>query len=146
MTRVADILAAKGDDVLTIASDATVFDAISLMSERGVGSVLVADGDDIRGILTERDYLRKIALQGKSSRKTPVSDIMSTNLVVATPDQEVADAMAVMTEARIRHLPVMDDGRLAGLVSIGDCVKRISKDRKAQVRMLNEYISDRYPG
>ena len=102
--------------------------------------------DEIRGILTERDYLRKVALMGRSSRETPVSSIMSTALVFATPDQDVEEVLATMSEARIRHLPIMHEGKLAGLISIGDCVKQISHDRKAQVRLLSEYITGGYPG
>lgn len=145
MARVSDILAVKGDTVHSISPEATVYDAISVMSTHGVGALLVRD-DEIRGILTERDYLRKIALMGRSSRETPVSSIMSTALVFATPDQDVEEVLATMSEARIRHLPIMHEGKLAGLISIGDCVKQISHDRKAQVRLLSEYITGGYPG
>jgi len=144
MTRVSDIIAGKGDTVFDIAPDATVYDAIAAMEQYGVGALLVRDSE-IRGIITERDYLRKVALKGRSSRETPVVDIMSSSLVFATPDQDVEEVLATMSEAHIRHLPVMNDGRLAGLVSIGDCVKQISRDRKAQVRMLSEYIGVQYP-
>ena len=145
MARVSDILAVKGDTVHSISPEATVYDAISVMSTHGVGALLVRD-DEIRGILTERDYLRKIALMGRSSRETPVADIMSTALIFATPDQDVEEVLATMSEARIRHLPIMHEGELAGLISIGDCVKQISRDRKAQVRLLSDYITGGYPG
>ena len=145
MARVSDILAVKGDTVHSISPEATVYDAISVMSTHGVGALLVRD-DEIRGILTERDYLRKVALMGRSSRETPVADIMSTALIFATPDQDVEEVLATMSEARIRHLPIMHEGKLAGLISIGDCVKQISHDRKAQVRLLSEYITGGYPG
>ena len=145
MARVSDILAVKGDTVHSISPEATVYDAISVMSTHGVGALLVRD-DEIRGILTERDYLRKVALMGRSSRETPVSSIMSTALVFATPDQDVEEVLATMSEARIRHLPIMHEGKLAGLISIGDCVKQISRDRKAQVRLLSDYITGGYPG
>ena len=145
MARVSDILAVKGDTVHSITPEATVYDAIAAMSSHGVGALLVRD-DEIRGILTERDYLRKIALMGRSSRETSVSDIMSTALIFATPDLDVEEVLATMSEARIRHLPIMHEGRLVGLISIGDCVKQISRDRKAQVRLLSEYIRGGYPG
>lgn len=145
MARVSDILAVKGDTVHSISPEATIYDAISVMSTHGVGALLVRD-DEIRGILTERDYLRKVALMGRSSRETPVSSIMSTALVFATPDQDVEEVLATMSEARIRHLPIMLEGELVGLVSIGDCVKQVSRDRKAQVRLLSDYITGGYPG
>jgi CBS domain-containing protein len=144
MTRVSDIIAGKGDTVFDITPDATVYDAIAAMEQYGVGALLVRDAE-IHGIVTERDYLRKVALKGRSSRDTPVREIMSSSLVFATPEQDVEDVLATMSEARIRHLPVMDEGKLAGLVSIGDCVKQISRDRKAQVRLLSEYIGMEYP-
>jgi CBS domain-containing protein len=144
MTRVSDIIAGKGDTVFDITPDATVYDAIVAMEQYGVGALLVRDSE-IRGIITERDYLRKVAIKGRSSRETPVTDIMSSSLVFATPDQDVEEVLATMSEAHIRHLPVMNEGKLAGLVSIGDCVKQISRDRKAQVRMLSEYIGVQFP-
>jgi len=136
----------KGNTVFRIAPDAMVYEAIAAMVEHGVGSLLVAVDDEIHGIITERDYLAKVALEGKSSRTTAVVDIMSDNIVYAMPDQEVADVMAIMSKARIRHLPILADHKLQGLISMGDCVKQISQDRKAQIRHLTDYISDRYPG
>jgi CBS domain-containing protein len=146
MTRVTDILASKGSEVYTISPEATVYEAIAAMVDFGVGSLLVATDNDIHGIITERDYLAKIALQGKASRTTPVRDIMSDNIVYATPEQDVAEVMAIMSEARVRHLPVMDKHKLMGVISIGDCVKQISRDRKAQIRNLTDYIAGQYPG
>jgi len=146
MTRISEILKKKGDQVFQIGPDATVYDAIAAMVEHGVGSLLVTHDGRIDGIVTERDYLAKVALQGRASRTTKVSEIMSPNPICVDPDQDVAEAMAVMSEARIRHLPLMKEGKLAGMISIGDCVKQISRDRKAQIRTLTEYISDKYPG
>ncbi|HPF35664.1 MAG TPA: CBS domain-containing protein [Candidatus Krumholzibacteria bacterium] len=146
MTRISDILKKKGSQVFQISPDATVYEAIAAMVEHGVGSLLVTHDGAIEGIVTERDYLAKVALQGRASRTTKVREIMSANPICVDPEQDVAEAMAVMSEARIRHLPLMKDGKLAGMISIGDCVKQISHDRKAHIRTLTEYISDRYPG
>lgn len=144
MAFVSDLLAVKGDTVHTISPDATVYEAIERMVSLGAGSLMVVD-QGILGIVTERDYLAKIALKGRSSRETPVRDIMTNSIVFATPGQDIEDVLAVMTEARVRHLPVMDDGKLVGLVSIGDCVRAVSSDRKATIQMLSDYITDRYP-
>lgn len=146
MTRISEILKKKGTEVFQIDPDATVYEAIAAMVEHGVGALLVTHDGIIDGIVTERDYLAKVALQGRASRTTKVSEIMSANPICVDPEQEVGEAMAVMSEARIRHLPLMKDGKLAGMISIGDCVKQISRDRKAQIRTLTEYINDKYPG
>lgn len=146
MATVSDILAHKGRDVHRITPDASVYDAISAMSDHGVGALLVIGGPGIDGIITERDYLRKIALKGRSSRETLVREIMSDQVLIVESDHDVEEALAVMTEARIRHLPVMERGELAGLVSIGDCVKQISRERKVQLQYLTDYIHDKYPG
>ncbi|MBK9304207.1 MAG: CBS domain-containing protein [bacterium] len=145
MPKVSDILAAKGREVLQVDPDDTVLSAIASMVERGVGSVLVTRGKEIHGIFTERDYLAKIALQGRSSRDTKVRDVMSFELICVGEHHDVADVMAIMTEARIRHLPVVDRGGLAGLVSIGDCVRQISQDHEARIEYLTDYIHDKYP-
>ena len=142
---VSDLLAQKGNAVHSIGPDATVFDAIGTMVEKNAGSLLVMQGNEILGILTERDYLRRVALEGRSSRSTPVRDIMTTNLVVVSPGCDLEQAMAIMTEKRIRHLPVMGDSGLDGVISIGDIVKHLSAEREAEIAYLNEYISGRYP-
>ncbi len=146
MAKISDILAHKGSEVHRIAPDASVYDAIAAMSEHGVGALLVVTGAGIDGIITERDYLRKIALEGRSSQDTPVRAIMTGEVLYVEPWHEVEEALAIMIEARIRHLPVMSDGELAGLVSIGDCVKQVSRERKAQLRYMTDYIQDKYPG
>ncbi|MBC8425052.1 CBS domain-containing protein [bacterium] len=146
MATIKDILKHKGSDVHKIDPDTSVYDAIAAMMELGVGALLVAREDDIKGIITERDYLGKIALQGRSSRETKVSEIMSNQILFVEPWHDVDDSLAIMTEARIRHLPVMEKGRLAGLVSIGDCVRQISHERKAELHYLRDYINDKYPG
>ncbi len=145
MAKVADILAAKGRDVLQVDPDDTVLSAIASMVERGVGSVLVTKGKEIHGIFTERDYLAKIALQGRSSRDTKVREVMSLKLICVGEHHEVADVLAIMTAAHIRHLPVVDHSGLAGLVSIGDCVRQISQDHEARIEYLTDYIRDEYP-
>lgn len=145
MASIKDILEHKGSDVYQIDPDASVYDAIASMMEFGVGALLVVRDRDIHGIVTERDYLGKIALRGRSSRETRVSEIMSNQILFVEPWHDVDDSLAIMTEARIRHLPVMNEGKLAGLVSIGDCVKQISRERKAELHYLRDYINDKYP-
>lgn len=145
MGRVADILRAKGSAVYTISGDQTVYEAIVAMVRHNVGSLVVLEGDDPVGIITERDYLREIALRGRTSRNTEVREIMSRTVIVVDPDRSLDDCMAIMTERRIRHLPVLEQGRLTGLVSIGDVVKRLSKDREVEIRYLTDYITGKYP-
>jgi CBS domain-containing protein len=146
MSHVAEILAAKGKDVLTIRRGATVFEAIQAMVQANVGSVIVTDGDAICGIFTERDYLRRIVLEGRTSKATPVIDVTTERLVVVDPTRSVEECMSMMTSERIRHLPVIDGGKLVGLVSIGDVVKHLSREREAEIRYLTEYIAGKYPG
>lgn len=142
MEHVSDILDEKGREVLSIEGDATVFDAIKRMVEANVGSLLVMDGSKLAGIVTERDYLRRVALEGRTEKETPVRDIMSSPLVYVTPETSLDECMGVMTERRIRHLPVLADEReVVGLVSIGDLVKYRSKQQDVQIRLLTDYIS-----
>ena len=142
MTTVSEILEAKGRDVLQIDASATVFDAIKKMVDGNVGALLVTEGGDLAGIVTERDYLRRVTLEGRTEKGTQVSEIMSPELVYVTPDTSVEECMAVMTERRIRHLPVLDEGRkVVGIVSIGDVVKFQSKQQDVQIRLLTDYIS-----
>ena len=140
------ILKQKGSRVWTIPAGATVFEAIQLMAARNVGALVVSSGDRIEGIFTERDYTRKVALQGKSSRDTLVSEILSARLVVVAPDSTIEECMRLMTENRVRHLPVLSDGRLAGLVSIGDLVNWIISAQSVEIDQLHNYISGQYPG
>ena len=142
MAHVSDILEAKGSDVLHIESSATVYEAIKRMVNANVGSLLVIERGKLRGIVTERDYLRRVALQGRTERDTLVRDIMSAPLVYVSPETSVEQCMAVMTERRIRHLPVLDeDHDVVGLISIGDVVKFQSKQQTAQIQLLTDYIS-----
>jgi CBS domain-containing protein len=140
---VARLLASKGHDLWSIAPDATVYDAIALMAERGVGALLVMDGEQLVGIVSERDYARKVILQDRSSRDTPVSTIMSEDIVSVRPDQSIEGCMALMTEKRIRHLPVLQEGRVIGILSIGDLVKFIIADRENLIEQLEGYITGR---
>jgi CBS domain-containing protein len=140
--RVSDILDEKGSDALTIEGAATVLDAIKRMVESNVGSLLVTEHGKLAGIVTERDYLRRVTLEGRDEKETPVREIMTSELVYVTPDTSIDECMAVMTERRIRHLPVLAGNReVMGLVSIGDLVKYHSKQQDVQIRLLTEYIS-----
>src|SRR6266540_520738 len=143
MARVSDILRGKGNEVLQIEATETVFDAIKRMVEANVGSILVTDGGQIVGILTERDYLRKITLEGRTSRDTQVGEIMSSPLVYVTPQTTIEECMAVMTDRRIRHLPVVEEDDVVGVVSIGDVVKYQSREQSFQIQYLTDYISGR---
>jgi CBS domain-containing protein len=140
MSKVSDILEGKGKALHQIAADASVLDAVRAMVEANVGSLLVTDGDAIAGIVTERDYLRRVTLEGRYERDTPVGEIMSSPLVVVTPDTPIEECMALMTDRRIRHLPVMEGGKVVGVVSIGDLVKFQSQQQSFEIRYLNEYI------
>ncbi len=146
MALVAEILEGKGGTVLTVDRDATVFDAIQKMVGENVGSVIVTHGETIAGILTERDYLRRIVLEGRTSKTTRVHEVMSPKLICVDPSRSIDDCMAIMTQQRIRHLPVMDQGAIVGIVSIGDLVKYLSNEREIQIRYLTDYIAGKYPG
>ena len=142
MGQVSDILDGKGRDVLRIAAAATVYDAIVKMVEGNVGALLVYEGDRLAGIVTERDYLRRVTLQGRDERTTPVREIMSSELVFVGPEASVEECMAVMTERRIRHLPVLTENQdVVGIVSIGDVVKFQSQEQGVQIKFLTEFIS-----
>lgn len=143
MDKVADILHGKRGDVLRISGDASVFEAVKTMVEANVGSLLVTDGDEIAGIVTERDYLRRAALEGRPDRETPVSEIMSAPVVCVTPETGIDECMALMTERRIRHVPVVDEGTLVGMVSIGDLVKFQTTQQSVQIKYLTDYITAR---
>ena len=151
-TRVKDIVQSKSaltDDggVLTTEPTAMVFECIGRMVDRDVGSIVVMDGETIAGIFTERDYMRNIALKGRSSEETEVQTVMTTDVATVDPDEPLADCLRLMTELRCRHLPVTDEeGELVGIVSIGDGVKRVVKTAEAETARLQQYISGSYPG
>ncbi|HEV2713156.1 MAG TPA: CBS domain-containing protein [Gaiellaceae bacterium] len=144
MNRVKEILADKGHDVLRIEADASVFEAVKRMVEAGVGSLLVTDeGGKISGIFTERDYLRRMTLEGRDDKETAVREVMTSPLIVVTPETDIDECMAVMTDRRIRHLPVVEAGEIVGLLSIGDVVKFKSKQQSFEIQYLTDYITAR---
>ena len=139
-TTVRQVLATKGNDVWTVSPETSVFDALKLMAEKNIGAVLVMTGDQLCGIMSERDYARKVALDGKTSSTTPVGEIMTGRVLVVHPDQNIDNCMALMTDKHIRHLPVMDGDRLVGIISIGDVVKAIIADHEFMIDQLETYI------
>ena len=141
MKSVAEILRSKPEQAVhTIAPSASVFDAVKLMAEKSIGALLVMEDLKIDGIITERDYARKIVLMGRSSKETPVRDIMTSAVMYVRPDQTNEECMALMTDNRVRHLPVIDNGKLIGLISIGDLVKDIISEQKFIIDQLEHYI------
>lgn len=140
MTTVRQLLDQKGKTIWSIAPDATVFDAVAKMAEKNVGSLLVMGGDKLIGIITERDYSRKVVLKGKTSPTIPVRDIMESEVIVVLPEQSVEQCMAIMTEKRVRHLPVVQGDKPIGIVSIGDLVKSIISDQKFIIDQLEHFI------
>lgn len=139
----AEILSEKSGAVIEIDGGATVFEAVCAMVKANVGALLVTDGEEIAGIFTERDYLRRIAVEGRRSRDTLVREVMSAPVICVTPETDVDESMAMMTDRRIRHAPVVEDGALVGMVSIGDLVKFRSKRQTFQIQYLTDYISAR---
>ncbi len=141
MKTVEQILDAKGSDVWSITPDASVLEAIKLMAEKEVGALLVMTGEKPVGIVSERDYARKVILKGRSSQETPIQDIMTTHVVCVSPEQSIEECMALMTAKHIRHLPVMDGEQLRGMLSIGDLVKAVIAEQKLVIKELERYIS-----
>ncbi len=141
MKLVQHLLEAKGREIISIRPDASVLDAIKLMADKGIGSLVVTDNGDLKGIVTERDYARKVIIKGRASDTTPVADIMTVDVITASSQQTVNECMAIMTEIRCRHLPVVDDGELVGLISIGDLVQAIIADQQEEIEQLEHYIS-----
>lgn len=139
------ILRMKGRGVWTIRPDATVFEAIRMMEEKAVGALVVMEDGAISGLISERDYARKIALKGRQSKETKVSEIMTRPVVTVTPAWRVDDCLKLVTERRVRHLPVLENGKLAGVVSIGDLVNSTIRTLAETVNQLNAYISGGYP-
>jgi CBS domain-containing protein len=141
MNQLSEILDEKGHEALRIEADASVFDAVKRMVEANVGSLLVTEGGKITGIVTERDYLRHVAFEGRTDKVTAVQEVMSSPLIVVTPQTTVDECMALMTDRRIRHVPVVDGGEVVGIVSIGDVVKFKSKKQSFELQFLHDYIS-----
>jgi CBS domain-containing protein len=140
------ILKSKGSHVWTVELDTTVFEAIQLMAEKNVGALIVTRHGQIEGVFTERDYTRKIVLHGRSSKDTLVSEVVTTRVIVTTPDDSIESCMRLMSENRIRHLPVLDGDRLVGVVSIGDLVNWVIRVQTVAIDQLESYISGQYPG
>jgi CBS domain-containing protein len=146
MKSVAQILKTKQNQaVYTISPSAKVFDAIKMMSDQSVGALLVTEGDVIVGIVTERDYARKMILKGRSSTETSVRDIMTSSVMYVRPEDTNEQCMALMTENRLRHLPILDNGKLIGIISIGDLVKDIISEQQFIIQQLEHYIMGRPP-
>ncbi len=144
---IATILQHKGQvPVHSVAPDSTVYDAIKLMSDRNIGCVLVMDGGNLLGILSERDYTRKVVLQGRSSKTTTVREIMTGDVICVTPQQGVEETLGIVTENRVRHLPVKDGDRIIGLISIGDLVKWVINAQRSALSQLEAYVAGGYPG
>jgi len=142
MKSVAQILKSKPEQTVhTIGPDDMVLEALKRMAEKGIGALVVVEGDEVVGIVTERDYARKVILMSRTSRETPVRDIMTAAVMYVRPDQTSDECMALMTENRLRHLPVIDGGRMVGIVSIGDLVKDIISDQQFTIEQLRQYIS-----
>jgi CBS domain-containing protein len=138
------ILKQKGGDIFSVAPDATVFDAIRMMDDKNVGALLVMDGERLVGIISERDYTRKVILRGKRSRETKVSEIMSTNVTVTHPRESVESCLRLMTDKHIRHLPVLEGEKVTGVISIGDLVKHVISCQSAAIAHLESYIHGGY--
>jgi len=144
MITVKQILEEKGHQVWTVSPETTVYDALKIMADKGVGALIVVENDRIVGVISERDYARKVVLRGKSSLETPVKDIMSTQVYFVDPDCTAEECMALMTEKRIRHLPVIHEKKLAGVISIGDVVKSIITHQRVTIEHLQNYIMGKY--
>ena len=138
---ISEILSHKGTQVWSISPEATVFDAIQLMADKNIGALLVTQAERLVGILTERDYTRKVALKGKSSKQTAVKEILSGTVIHASPDHTVEDCMRLMTDHRVRHLPVLEGDRIVGIISIGDLVNWIITAQSSTIHLLQTYIS-----
>jgi CBS domain-containing protein len=141
MKLVKHILETKGSDIWRIAPDESVLDAIKLMAEKKIGALLVMEDESLVGIISERDYARKVILRGKSSRETPVNEIMTAQVVTTEPSESVEGCMKLMTDGRIRHLPVVDSGKVVGVLSIGDLVKEIIAEQEFTIKQLENYIT-----
>lgn len=141
MKLVKHLLDNRGGHIISIAPDASVFDAIKIMADKAVGSLVVMENEELRGIVTERDYARKVIIKGRSSKSTHVSEIMSTGVITTSCDQTVSGCMEMMSEHRIRHLPVIEDNKVIGMISIRDLVQAIILDQQEEIEHLEHYIS-----
>ncbi len=138
---VGSLMRRKGGEVWSLAPSATVYDAVAMMADKRVGALLVMEKDQLLGIVSERDYARKVILQGRSSRDTPVSEIMSSPVITVTPDHSIDECMRIVTEHRFRHLPVVESGKVTGMVSIGDLVNWVVTEQRETIRHLEAWIA-----
>ena len=143
MLAVKNIIQRKGNQVWSVKPDTKVYDILQLMADKNIGAVLVMENDKIEGIFSERDYARKVALEGKSSRQLPVKEIMSSKVLFVNPERSADECMALMIKKRIRHLPVIENNKLQGLISIGDVVKAVLDDKDYVIDQLEQYITNR---
>jgi CBS domain-containing protein len=141
MKKIRNILEGKGHQVYSVTPDTSVYDALHIMMEKNISSLLIMENEILKGIFTERDYARKLVLMGRSSKDTPIGDIMTSNLLTITPSETIDHCMEVMSNYKIRHLPVIDNNRVTGMVSIGDVVKFIIEDQKRTIQQLESYIA-----
>ena len=141
MYTVRHLLQEKGNKVWSIAPQASVYDALQLMADKNIGALLVMEKEKVVGIFTERDYARKVVLKGRSSKTTTVGELETVDVLYVSPDDSIENCMALMTEKRLRHLPVVEEGKLIGLVSIGDIVKAVISEREFTIRELERYIT-----
>lgn len=144
MTYVKDLLKSKSQEIQSVSPDATVYDALKLMSEKEIGALIVMEGEKVVGIISERDYARKIILRGKTSKETLVREIMTSDLIKVKPENSVEECMILMTGKHVRHLPVFDQEKFVGIISIGDVVKSIISKQEMLIDQLSNYISGRY--
>ena len=141
MKTVKDILRIKGSDIWSTTPDATVYEALQTMAEKNVGALVVLDADTVVGIMSERDYARKVILHGRSSREIRVREIMTSEVYFVRPEQDIQECMAQMTDKRVRHLPALENDRLVGIISIGDVVKAVIAEHESTIKHLEDYIT-----
>src|SRR5713101_2654846 len=141
MTTLRNILQVKGGTIWSVSPESTVYDAINMMADKNVGALLVLEGEKLSGIISERDYARKVILKGKSSKETKVKEIMTSDVVTISPHQSIEECMGLMTVKHIRHLPVVEDKKLVGMISIGDVVKAIISEQEYTIKQLENYIT-----
>jgi len=140
MKSIHQVLGSKALNIVSITPDTLIYDALVIMAEKHIGALLVLEDGHLAGIFSERDYAREVALKGRSSRTTPIKEVMTTNVITVTPKNTVEECMALMSDKRIRHLPVIEDGRVTGILSIGDLVKETIAEQELLIKQLENYI------